>query len=113
MACLQYRVLHCISCQQRTCKAPKGLSYGVHAVCSISHCASRQQTCQGAKGAKKAAAAAPKEVDADPEGAALAAVAAPLDEAARLARLLREHAGVHLRTHVLAYEVSALHNPAR
>ena len=76
------------------------------AICSPSHRISRQRTCQGAKGAKKAAAAAaPKEVDADPDGAALAAVPAPLDEAARLARLLREHAGGHLRTHVLAYEV--------
>lgn len=62
---------------------------------------------QGGKGAKKAAPAPPKEVDPDPEGAALAAVADPLEQAARLARLLKEHAGGHVRTHVLAYEVRA------
>ena len=62
---------------------------------------------QGGKGAKKAAPAPPKEVDPDPEGAALAAVADPLEQAARLARLLREHAGGRVRTHVLAYEVRA------
>ena len=81
------------------------MSFGMRYKCPYISC---QRTYQGAKGAKKAAAAAPKEVDAEPDGAALAAVAVPLDEAARLARLLREHAGEHLRTHVLAYEVRSL-----
>ena len=74
----------------------------------ISHCvalaAERRAPRQGGKGGKKAAAPAPKEADADPHGAALAAVADPLAEAARLARALRAHAGGPLRTHVLAFE---------
>lgn len=51
------------------------------------------------------AAAAAKEKDPDPDGEQLAKTAQPLEAAVKLVRMLKEHSGDRLRTHVLAFEV--------
>ena len=60
---------------------------------------------KGAAAAKESSEKAAKERDPDPDGAALAGVADPLGEAVKLVRMLQQHAGGRLRTHVLAFEV--------
>ena len=54
---------------------------------------------------KAAAGATKKDQDPDPEGKELASVSEPLDEAAKLVRVLREHAGDRLETHKWAFQV--------
>ena len=49
--------------------------------------------------------------DMDPDGAQLAAVEAPLEEAAKLLQVLREHAGGFLQTHLLGFEVCPCLSP--
>lgn len=54
---------------------------------------------------KQSGSSAQKEKDADPDGEQLAKVAEPLAEAVKLVRMLKEHSGDRLQTHVLAFEV--------
>jgi hypothetical protein len=55
---------------------------------------------------KKAADGASAAKDPDPDGKELAAVALPLEEAAKLLKVLRENADGLLKTHVLGFEVT-------
>ena len=50
-------------------------------------------------------AAIKKDQDPDPLGKELASVADPLDEAVKLVRMLKEHAGDRLQTHKWAFQV--------
>lgn len=56
---------------------------------------------EAAKGKKQV-----KEVDRDPDGAQLAAVADPLAEAAKLLQKLRDNGRSRLQTHLLSFEVA-------
>lgn len=57
------------------------------------------------KGANKKNVATVRPVDTDPDGAKLAQVEDPLGEAGKFIRLLQEHAGGDIETHLLAFQV--------